>query len=69
MKGKTQFTVQDFEDKSRELSTIMYALTEERFHAAYKRKSPVGRTMQESVLSAQAAMSTFLFIARLSGLP
>lgn len=51
MKGETQFTVQDFEDKARELSRIMYALTEERFHAAERCKSPVGRTMQESVLS------------------
>jgi len=69
MKNEPQVTIHDFEAKAKELSKIMYALTEQRFHVAVKLNSPVGRAMQESVLSVRAAVDTFLYIARLSDLP
>lgn len=67
MNNETQFTIRDFEDKARELVTIAYALTEQRYYHAVRRQTVVGRVMQEAVVGLQAAIDTFLFIARLSG--
>lgn len=69
MNKEKQFSMQDVENKSRELMTMVYALTEQRYHAAERRNSPVGRVMQEAVLTVQASINTFLFIARINGLP
>ena len=59
-------TLKDFENVANELVSIMYALTEQRLHSAPRLQSPVGKTMAEAVLTIEAAMRTFIFIARLS---
>lgn len=65
MNNQTRFTIQDFEEKARELMTIAYALTEQRYKAAFRRQTLAGRIKQEAVVCLQAAINTFLHIARL----
>ena len=66
MNNPKHITYGDFEQKEKELTEIIYALTDKRYKAAPFGRSPVARALSESVLTLQAAMRTFSHIYNLS---
>ena len=57
-------TMQDFERKARELTTLLFALSEQRL-SALPLTSPLGDALAAAALSAQNSLKAFIKIAKI----
>ena len=57
-------TLQDFEQKARELTTLLFALSEQRL-SVLPLTSPLGDALAAAALSAQNSLKTFVKIAEM----
>ena len=58
-------TIQEFEQKAQELTSMMFMLTESRIHATIQTGFPVGKALAATALAIQAGLDAFIKIERL----